>query len=148
MDANGSFQAAFESRDKDAIDGVRTEAFARFRALGYPTLKDEEWRFTDVAPIARETFAPGGNGVDPADVARLGLPGTCAARVVFLDGRFRADLSALDGLPEGLRVRPLRDALEDPVVTAHLARHAGFEDRAFVALNTALFPDGVVVHAG
>ena len=41
---------------------LRERAFARFAELGFPTTHDEEWRFTNVAPIARTTFAPGRQG--------------------------------------------------------------------------------------
>jgi Fe-S cluster assembly protein SufD len=42
---------------KPWMQALRESAFQRFAELGFPTTHDEEWRFTNVAPIARAKFA-------------------------------------------------------------------------------------------
>ena len=129
---------------------MRRKGTSRFEQLGFPTTKLEEWRATNVAPIARGIFQPAPrNGESPAlddlpEAARLNLGGP---RLVFLDGRFAADLSSVGELPEGLWVGNLAEALEriPERVEPHLCRPAASEATAFEALNDALTEDGAVV---
>jgi Fe-S cluster assembly protein SufD len=127
----------------------RAGAMDRFQALGFPTTRDEEWRFTSVAPIANTGFVrppdpvilPHRQAIDP-----FRLRGALA-EVVFVDGRHVPELSHTDALPAGVRVEPLAAALAaDPdALEEYLARLASFERQAFTALNTALFADGLVL---
>ena len=57
----GAWLAGFTNQPPAApwLQTLRDAAFARFAKLGFPTTHDEEWRFTNVAPIARTTFVPG-----------------------------------------------------------------------------------------
>jgi Fe-S cluster assembly protein SufD len=117
-----------------------------FAETGFPTTSQEEWRFTNVAPIARTTFAPPRRA--PLDAAFLGplqIPGGNVARVVLVDGRFDAGLSDLGPLENGVRVVSLARALADDAerVRAHLGRLAAIEGHPFTALNTAFLEDGV-----
>jgi Fe-S cluster assembly protein SufD len=126
----------------------RRRAIDRFAALGFPTTKQEEWRFTNLTPIVRGRFAQPAASRPELDVAALtGLTFESAARLVFVDGRFAPGLSETAGLPDGVVVTSLARALaERPAdVTAHLGRYAGFEQQPFVALNTALWSDGAFV---
>ena len=97
---------------------LRERAFARFSEMGFPTTHDEEWRFTNVAPLARATF-------------RVGTP------QILVNGKA---LSELESLPKGLEIGPLTEAAE-----THLGKYAALEDNAFVALNTAFLGTGVHV---
>jgi len=113
-------------------DPVRAAAWKRFREAGFPTTKQEEWRFTNLAPLAKSTFElgrPTANGVSRDDVARLGF----ANSLVFVDGHYRADLSSA---PAGVSL------------ARRLAKHPlRLDDDAppLVALNTALVEDGACV---
>jgi Fe-S cluster assembly protein SufD len=97
------------------LERIREDAKQRFSALGYPTTHDEDWRFTNVAPIARTKFE-----------GRTGLP-ACPAE-----------------LPPGVEISKLTEAPPD-LLEAHLARYASFQNNAFVALNTANFQDGLFI---
>src|SRR5690606_9368012 len=126
----------------------RAEAIARFAALGFPTTRDEEYRFTNVAPIAGTPFVPATPGLQPPAgglVEHLYDTGT-AAQVVFVNGRYVPELSS--SVPtKGLQVGTLTEALAagaddlEPV----LGRVAAFDEFPFTALNTAFFDDAVVV---
>ncbi|HTX53141.1 MAG TPA: Fe-S cluster assembly protein SufD [Candidatus Baltobacteraceae bacterium] len=126
---------------------LRQAAMDRFAALGFPTTRDEDWRFTNIAPIARTGFRP-------ADQITLDLPAlaphiaTGLARLVLVNGRFAPALSALDGLPNGVRVGGLAQAIaaDRALIESHLGRYAATERHAFTALNTALIEDGALIH--
>jgi len=151
------------------IAALRQAAIDRFAALGFPTTRQEEWRYTNLAPLARAAFqrAParvvgGGTASSPAAVPVLGAPRLgpgaverwsfdAAATLVFVDGQFAPELStgaAGEGpLPPGVLVASLADVLarEPRRITPWLGRHTSFQDQPFVALNTAFLNDGAVV---
>ncbi len=140
------------------LASLRREAFARFTALGFPTTKNEEWKYTSVGPIAKVPFRlatdrrrieasypsplPRGEGEEASHPALL--PGGEGARLVFVNGCYSAELSRA-GL--GSAVRSLREALAErpELLEPHLARHASYEKSAFTALNTAFLEDGAFV---
>jgi len=138
---------------------LRTEALAAFGRLGFPAPDHEEWRYTNVAPIAKGVFVPAPPVVAAKERAdergralaldsRLGPMAFTARKgpqIVFVNGRFHAGWSSLDALPPGVVFEPLAAALETrpALVEAHLGRQARVEDGAFAALNTALLRDGV-----
>ena len=129
------------------------DAFRCFDRLGFPTTRIEEWRFTNVAPIAEIPFqtpaAPGRVDRDVFDALRPPRPD--GPELVFVNGCFSPDLSDASGLPPGVRVRSLAAALADAggpgAPAGHLGRLARFENHAFTALNTAFLRDGAVVEA-
>ncbi len=142
--------AGAEGEESHWLQGVRRTAIDRFTALGFPTTKNEDWHFTSVAPIAEADFRAyqAGGDVSPEDLApfRFGAPDW--TELVFVNGRFAPELSALDRLPEGIRVADLESAWErEPeLLERYLTRVAGFEEHAFTALNTAFLRHGAVVH--
>ena len=134
---------------------IREGAIARFAELGFPTTKQEEWRFTSVAPIAEAGFtiahAPRSLLPAPSDIERLCVG--VGPRVVFVDGRYVAQLSTATSVasPAGVRAGSLAGALAAgpkvaDLVREHLARHARWQESAFTALNTAFVADGAFVH--
>ncbi|MEP6592534.1 MAG: Fe-S cluster assembly protein SufD [Acidobacteriota bacterium] len=139
------------------LQDLRDRAAARFTALGFPTVRDEEWRFTNVAPIASGEFRAAGPEASLATEAELSgyLYSDAAVRLVLVNGHFVPTLSRTSGLPAGVRVTSLASAVIDQseVVERYLGQLAEFGSRAFTALNTALagdgaylyIPDGVVV---
>ena len=127
---------------------LRETGMDRFAALGFPTTKQEEWRLTSVAAIAETRFTL-------PHAPRSGAPSTKEIRghevceagrhlLVFVNGRFSGALSSVKGLPEGVIVGSLADAMRthSDLVRAQLGRHATGEDRPFTALNTAFLYDG------
>src|SRR5437868_338130 len=127
----------------------------RFAQLGFPTTRDEEWKFTSVTPIARIPFRLAEpRPLDEAAVAalesarRILTAEPYAALLVFVNGRFVPELSSSDRLPVGVRAGSLAVALEEVpgVVEAHLGRYAATNGTSFAALNTAFIQDGAFIH--
>lgn len=133
------------------LRSVREAAMARFNELGFPSVRDEEWKYTNVAPIANTHFLPAPHGavaLDPDLLSQVGLGSLEGCRLVFVNGYYLPELSSAVGLPPGARVGGLAAAIgeETPLLQAYLARYAGYQDHAFVALNTALMKDGAFVY--
>jgi Fe-S cluster assembly protein SufD len=128
---------------------MRRAAIDRFTELGFPTTRNEEWRFTSVAPIAKTEFqlAPQtATSISAAELSSLPLADLGCARLVFVNGWFSPELSTLDSLPSGVKVTSL--AAGGDLVEEHLGRYARYEDQAFVALNTAFVRDGALIEVG
>ena len=127
---------------------LRERAFARFNDLGFPTTKHERWRFTNVAPIVGKPFvlAPQVK-VTAALLAPYQLASVTGPRLVFVNGRYAAEHSAINDLPVGLEMRSLAEtlAIDAGVLEPRLGKVAAFDNEVFTALNTALLHDGAVV---
>lgn len=129
---------------------VRQAAASRFATLGFPTTREEAWKYTNVAPIAKIPFTLAGDeraGVTDAVLARASCGPMAGHRLVFVNGQYAPELSTLRPLPEGVLVGSLAAALSAhrSRVEPHLARYASFQHHAFVALNTACMQDGAFI---
>jgi Fe-S cluster assembly protein SufD len=132
---------------------LRESAIASFEKLGFPTTRNEDWRYTNVGPLAatvfqREDISTHNTTEIAADaVQRLSFADSASNRLVFVNGVCSPGLSRLHRLPVGARVESLADALfrDDAVLHAHLSRHVRYQDHPFVALNTAFIEDGALV---
>ncbi|HET8762526.1 MAG TPA: Fe-S cluster assembly protein SufD [Gemmatimonadales bacterium] len=127
---------------------VRKAAFESFRETGFPSARDEEWRFTPLAPIASTAFVPAPAArVSDADIAPFYFGHPEWPRLVFVNGRYDAALSQLPALPDGVKLGSLAAAVSaDPSLERHVARHAPISTSPFTALNTAFIKDGAYVH--
>jgi Fe-S cluster assembly protein SufD len=146
--------ARFENQTNQPawLFSLRKAGIASFAEQGFPTLKDEDWRFTNVAPIANLPFKPMLDGAQDKGAAEM-LPGAVFAnlagsRLVFVNGHFAAELSAIGALPGGVKVSNLAAALarESALVEKHLGRYAHAEGNTFAALNQAFFSDGAFIY--
>jgi Fe-S cluster assembly protein SufD len=150
LDAFTRFAATFGGNGQSWLQPLREAALARFAKVGFPTTKDEDWRFTSVAPIAQTRFRLA-HEVQPVVAAEALAPfafeGASCPRLVFVNGRYAPALSSVAGLPAGVTVRGLAQAsaADRAVVEAHLARYAQYSGDAFLALNTAFLQDGAFV---
>ena len=93
---------------------IREGAIARFTELGFPTMKQEEWRFTSVAPIAETRFAlaqpDASRAPTPRDIDRFVPRAAGRRRLVFVNGRHVPALSGVDGLAAGVTALGLAEA--------------------------------------
>ncbi len=120
------------------LTALRERGIEAFRTLGLPTRRVEAWKYTDLAPVAQAGFA---EPLTPVGGA-LPLPRAAAPkRIVFVDGRYRADLSDADAPAKSL-------AANLPTAEGLLGSVARIDDLPLVALNTALFEDGVLIDLG
>jgi len=129
---------------------VRREAFERFLDRGFPTTNDEDWRFTNVAPLASMEFSlDAGTGREHGSSLLRSHLGDDWKRheIVFVNGRFSPELSAIGTLPPGVVVESLASALEShpEEVEAVLSLNPGEGATVFSDLNRAFLADGAFV---
>ena len=128
---------------------LRDRGFARFFQVGFPTTRDEDWRFTNLSSMVRTQFSLARGALRPADSDLASWQfDDSSAKLVFLNGQFAPELSWLDDLPRSVVVTGLRDAIANhPDTVAHyLGRYLNIERDPFCALNTAFLDDGAYIH--
>jgi Fe-S cluster assembly protein SufD len=143
---------AAQAKQPGWIFPIRQAGITRFAELGFPTLQQEDWRFTNVAPIAKLPFRPilqaSAGGLTREVISECTFGDLAASRLVFVNGHYAPDLSSPGPLPPGVTVGSLSAALSNSsgLIQSHLARYAQGEANPFVALNAAFFQDGGFVH--
>jgi Fe-S cluster assembly protein SufD len=142
--------AAVEERPQGGprwLQELRDRGAARFAALGFPTTRDEDWRFTNVGRIASSEFRLAPRTHLGAEELKGFVYTDAPHRLVVLDGQFSPELSRTSGLPTGTRFGSLASAVVEESDTAgrYLGQLADFGSRAFTALNTAFLSDGAFV---
>ena len=127
---------------------MRQAGIASFAKQGFPTLHDEDWRFTNVAPIAKMNIQPatqaGANGAESKVIAESVFAQLSGPRLVFVNGYFCAKLSSVNIVAGGVRIENLSAALakDSTLIEKHLGKYAQTEKNSFAALNQAFFSDG------
>jgi Fe-S cluster assembly protein SufD len=136
------------AREPAWLRARREAAFARFDALGFPTPRHEDWRFTNIAPLVRTPFHL---AVAPPELSLREewldpYRAWAAHHLVFVNGHFVGEIPAADR-PSHVLARGMRALLgEDPdVVEPYVARAEEETTNPFAALNAAFLTDGAVV---
>ncbi|MFZ1416028.1 MAG: Fe-S cluster assembly protein SufD [Defluviicoccus sp.] len=130
---------------------LKADAARDFAARGLPTRKVEAWKYTDLRPLAEIAFRPV-DAEHERDIRTLpawvNLGSPQGSRLVFVNGRYRPDLSFCDLSEAGVSVTPLTAGAGDDGALAErlLGRIATTADQPLVALNTARIDDGVCIH--
>ena len=134
--------------DPGWLTALRREGYTQFAETGFPTTHDEDWRFTNVSAVAQTRFrlANGNAEVTARDLEQFA--GDFACCLVFVDGKFSANLSCVPTLPKGGKVGSLAAEIRahPAAIEPHLGRHLNFYRDAFAALNTAFIDDGAYVY--
>ncbi len=139
-------------RSPSWLTQLRRSALARFAAAGFPTTRDEDWRYTNLAPLVASAFRPAEGvaavGLLPTTLERLSVGATGWPRLVFVNGRYSARHSSPEPLPVGVRLSSLAEAMtiDGDVVARHLARHASWDANVFADLSTTFARDGAFLH--
>lgn len=140
-------QRGLGTRAADWLAAHRRDALDHFEATGFPTTRDEAWRFTNIGPIAATAFelaSPEAEGADA--LAAANEVREAAATVVVLNGCFDETISAIGSLPLGVVVEALAVSLEEDDSSARaIALDLDVTGHPFAALNAAFLEDGVHV---
>jgi Fe-S cluster assembly protein SufD len=157
--AKDRYLAEFEALERQGLlrspswlAPLRRRAINRFAEQGFPTTRDEDWRYTNLATLAATPFKPAGPTPDaavPAEMLeRLALAGAEWPRLVFVDGRHSPKLSTAGLLPGGGWAGSLAEAMitDREMVERHLGRHVRWDGNVFAALSMAFVQDGAFVY--
>ncbi len=143
------FEARAEDRstEPDWLVERRNRGMQQFAEQGFPTTKHEEYRYTNLAPIAKTPFRIAGKDeVTLDDLEPFLYDEIKGDRLVFVNGRFVLALSSIETTAEDA-VTTIGTLLknEPDVIESHLARYTCERNNTLAALNGALFSDGPVI---
>src|ERR1051325_5346292 len=104
-DAFREFAGAREG-EPSWVERLREGAFGRFEELGFPSTDEEDWKYTNVAPIARKAFQPA--ALEQGEVEVVGVETFVSAearrsRLVFVNGVYSPEHSSLEAIPAEVR---------------------------------------------
>ena len=147
-----TFEEGLNGQQNSPIHDLRKQALDQFMAIDFPDSKNEDWKYTSIEPILNRTFetvpANDANKILLKDIESFFIPDT-SARLVFIDGRFTPDLSQMDKLPKGIKVKNLSQALSEDkdLIKSRLNDQLKNNKDVFTALNTAFILDGLFINA-
>jgi Fe-S cluster assembly protein SufD len=145
-------RSARQSDEPGWLTMVRTQALERFLDKGFPTTRDEQWRFTNVAPIASGSFAVSSvssrSARDAASLkGRFHIEGQESHDLVFVNGHWSRELSSVGELPAGVVLSSLTGAVSEHADEVQpILSQGGGDDTAFFDLNEAFLSDGAFVY--
>lgn len=145
-----ALKAALPGREVDWLKKIRADGFAHFSQHGFPSPREEEWRYTNVSAIEKKLFSPSLtvtlNTVNQDCLNAYQLQDTWS--VVLVDGHFSPEYSLLAGLPETVVIMSMAQAITShaDLVQRHLGVAVQADEHSFVAFNNAWFTDGVLIH--
>ncbi|MFZ2639440.1 MAG: Fe-S cluster assembly protein SufD [Verrucomicrobiia bacterium] len=150
--------AAFNAFEKDGacrfplwVNELRRAGISHFATLGFPTPRHEDWKYTNITPISQLPFNPAVNPSPAALMAAKAAPfafaGLGGSRLVFVNGHFAPELSAISKCLAGVKLGSLAAAMtsDADLVKQHLGCYASVNNHAFRALNAAFFADGAFI---
>ena len=145
------FKQNQDNQSDDPIHDLRKTAFNHLLEKGFPTKREEEWRFTDINPILSESFtlADSDNiaNIKKSDIAHLTFKNWSGTMLVFIDGQFAEHLSDTNAGQSGLTINSLDFVLKNDQKSLldTFVEFETYSENAFSALNTAFIKDGAVI---
>lgn len=132
------------------IQELRETGRSRFEQTGFPSTRQEEWRFTDITPLKKQAFQLAEPAVDEAalrqHLADCQFDGLDSATMVFVNGRYCPSLSDLEKLGDKLTVQSLAASMDHEIVKSRLGQIVPVDATPLVALNAAFLDDGAFIH--
>lgn len=129
------------SAQQDWLKDLRRKAFEYFTETGFPTSRDEDWKYTDVKEVAGGQWSVANHANAISESA-----GNAVNKIVFVDGIYSEDASSLGELPEGVVVSKFAESGDNEVFQENLSKIVEPEFSGFSALNTAFIDQGLFIH--
>lgn len=143
-----AFEAGLNGQASSALHEVRKQAIEQFVKLDFPTVKNEDWKYTNVSAIHNYNFVRDfKTQVSTDELKKHLIPSLDCYLFVLVNGNYSPELSDITGLPEGVTVDSFRNVYKNnpELINKYFAKYTEIEN-GFVALNTAFANDGVVIH--
>jgi len=149
-------------QESNDLRRARQSAFEKFRELGFPSIRHEDWKYTNIARFLKENYAldginvsgkgsVSGNGLSSDAslqelISKAAIPDLDCYRIVLVNGSWLGRESG-EELPGGIQLITVADAKQDPTLSVYFERTAEWAQQHFAALNAALFGDGLFIRA-
>ncbi len=147
ISAFNSVEERMNGESKSPFHQLRKDAIKKFDELDFPTVKNEDWKYTNIAPILKHDFTTSSDvKADKKSIEQFLIPGLKTSLIVFVNGSFSKELSHITKQAAGIRIENLDTLLknEAELVMLYFGRFVGI-DNGFTALNTAFAKEGTVI---
>jgi FeS assembly protein SufD len=135
----------FIDGEPERVREIRSQAAQRFNALGWPTTRLEEWKYTSLATLTRIDWTKTDQRYAAPPDAASPFGDRPIAELTFINGVLHANRSALANEHPGIRILPMAEATETEGFKQHFGHYADSEEHALTALNTALWQNGAYI---
>ena len=146
-----ALRAGLPGQGLEWLGRSRQSALDAFVTTGFPTSRNEDWKYTRVTPIEKRSFKLAQQNdvrVQAREVEQFSLGAMACEQLVFVDGRYVDALSTRNVVDGGARITTLESAMNasSQLLESHLGHYADINEQPFSALNTAFMTDGAVIH--
>ena len=134
---------------KSAVHQVRQQALERFDKLGFPTIRHEEWKYSNVKNLVNQAFEFNAvTDFSAKDLEEMPIPNLEGNILYFINGIYNAELSIIVSPANELQILTFAEAAktQPELVEQYFNKYSDYQDNAFTALNTAFAKNGVFVH--
>jgi Fe-S cluster assembly protein SufD len=134
---------------EDALYKLRKKSFEQFKVTGFPSIRHEDWKYTNLVPFLRdqlqtEVFAHDYNEVSPAKVKQYQIEGLDAHTLVMINGELNVTLSSFHG-DSNVSVQAISSAIATADYVPYIGKEIDIQQDTLAALNSALFKDGLFI---
>lgn len=144
------FENSLNGNRFSPVSSLRKEALSKFSELEFPTAKDEEWKYTSIAPLLQHNFLPAleKQNLQYEQIKKFLFSGLESNIVVVVNGHYSEELTSLNKIPGGVEVNSIAKAISSnsPLVEKHFGKYSDFNNHIFTSLSTAYTKDGVLIH--
>jgi Fe-S cluster assembly protein SufD len=134
---------------KSAVHQVRQQALERFDKLGFPTIRHEEWKYSNVKNLVNQAFEFNAvTNFSAKDLEEMPIPNLEGNILYFINGIYNSELSTIVSPDSELQILTFAEAskTQPELVEQYFNKYSDYQDNAFTALNTAFAQNGVFVH--
>ena len=144
-------KSEFQLLDNSILNDIKQKAWDSFETLGFPTVKNEDFKYTNFIPAVKNNFKlQAKSQVTAADLRAIEVVAEDANVLVFVNGVYNQSLSKIITPATQATILPLADALnsesESKNIAQHFAKYTNNQGDGFTALSTALAKNGVYIH--
>lgn len=134
---------------KSAVHQIRQQALERFDKLGFPTIRHEEWKYSNVKNLVNQAFEFNAvTNFSAQDLEEMPIPNLEGNILYFINGIYNAELSIVVSPATELQILTFEEAAktQPALVEEYFNKYSDYQDNAFTALNTAFAKNGIFVH--
>lgn len=146
----GEFERRLNGGKENSIHQIRKDALSNFSKLDFPSIKDEEWKYTSIAPLLKYNFVPSYDqkNISKDFIKSLLFDEAEHSLVVFINGKFSEAHSNLLNLPDRAVVGSVSKEIKknNEILLKHFGKYADRRNQIFTALNTAYTEDGTFIY--
>ena len=141
------FENSLNGQSTTPRHSLRKQAMEKFIESGFPTNKDEEWKYTNISPLLKVNFTPAvlhkNLIIERSEIEKYLVKNLQVNLLVFINGSFKEEFSSV--LPQAEKIEVIDHALNQSEFIEQSSVLSNINENGFSALNTAFSLDGVII---